>query len=592
MFMSAIIITLVLFFFLGLSYYGWGEFLATVLRVGKKTPDNPGMPIWLGWAFTLFLFQVLHLVFPLTAYVAIPTFLLGTFLSAPRLINWLKSFFNRYQPFPSLQIIAKIILAFLFLSISVWVASRAMLAPENYDSGLYQINTIRWINSYPIVPGLGNLHSRLAYNQSFFAYVAALNFYPFFGFGRSIANSFLFLLLIGTLFISLRSIFSRPGLIIKHPFHYAPDLYILPVIVFLALDSNGLASPTPDLTSTILQLIIFVELAHGVAEWREGQRSQNYRAFVIIILAATAVTIKLSNLVFSMVVMGIMLVYVWQTSFPRIREGLRSFLPVLAIISVWGVRGYILSGTPLFPSLLGYLPFTWAMPRSSVATEASYIFSWARQPNASPVSVLDNWNWFLPWLHQISQKIVSIVYPLELSGVACFLALITGILLFLRKRFKPGYLEWVIFLPLLSGLVYWFFTAPDLRFAHALFWLLPIGSAMVLLKSLHGVLAGRIFLVAFCIVYIGVNFELATSIFDNRYDFKRISNSGWYPVPEVPIIEKKTNSGMIVYLPEEGDQAWDAPLPSTPYFNAYLQLMIPGDISSGFTVRSLHRNSP
>lgn len=40
---------------------------------------------------------------------------------------------------------------------------------EHYDTGLYHAQSIRWIEEYGIVPGLGNLHSRLAYNSAAFS---------------------------------------------------------------------------------------------------------------------------------------------------------------------------------------------------------------------------------------------------------------------------------------------------------------------------------------------------------------------------------------------------------------------------------------
>ena len=38
----------------------------------------------------------------------------------------------------------------------------------HYDTSLYHAQSIRWIEEYGIVPGLGNLHSRLAYNSASF----------------------------------------------------------------------------------------------------------------------------------------------------------------------------------------------------------------------------------------------------------------------------------------------------------------------------------------------------------------------------------------------------------------------------------------
>ncbi|MGV2435393.1 MAG UNVERIFIED_CONTAM: hypothetical protein LVT10_11320 [Anaerolineae bacterium] len=54
-------------------------------------------------------------------------------------------------------------------------ANNALLAPARYDAGLYQIQSVMWSNQFPIVRGLGNLHGRLAFNNSFHLYIAWLN---------------------------------------------------------------------------------------------------------------------------------------------------------------------------------------------------------------------------------------------------------------------------------------------------------------------------------------------------------------------------------------------------------------------------------
>lgn len=57
---------------------------------------------------------------------------------------------------------AVFVLFFLF----AYGASRGMI---HYDTGLYHAQSIRWIEEYGVVKGLGNLHCRLAYNSSSFA---------------------------------------------------------------------------------------------------------------------------------------------------------------------------------------------------------------------------------------------------------------------------------------------------------------------------------------------------------------------------------------------------------------------------------------
>lgn len=52
---------------------------------------------------------------------------------------------------------------FCFALTLIWTTQE----PGQYDTGLYHAQAIRWIEDYGVVPGLGNLHMRLAYNSAF-----------------------------------------------------------------------------------------------------------------------------------------------------------------------------------------------------------------------------------------------------------------------------------------------------------------------------------------------------------------------------------------------------------------------------------------
>jgi hypothetical protein len=58
------------------------------------------------------------------------------------------------------------------------------------------------------------------------------------------------------------------------------------------------------------------------------------------------------------------------------------------------------------------------------------------------------------------------------------------------------------------------------------------------------------------------------------------------PLPKPALILRHTLSGLPVYVPAQGNQCWDAPLPCTPYFDESLRLRnLRNDSSlrSGFT---------
>ncbi|OLB40749.1 MAG: hypothetical protein AUH11_01180 [Acidobacteria bacterium 13_2_20CM_57_17] len=55
------------------------------------------------------------------------------------------------------------------------------------------------------------------------------------------------------------------------------------------------------------------------------------------------------------------------------------------------------------------------------------------------------------------------------------------------------------------------------------------------------------------------------------------------PLPKPALVLKHTLSGLAVYVPAEGKQCWDAPLPCTLYFDDSLRLRDPSSLRSGFT---------
>jgi hypothetical protein len=564
---------------LGVSYYGWGRVVAIGLGLSHQKPESFALPVWLGWAFTLFLFQVLHLFFPLTALVVVPVFVLGlvyaTFLTQAGVRSYSVS---------GGKLCLLTIAGILCLGLAVWLASRAMLRPTHWDPGLYYMNTIRWINAYAIVPGLGNLHAKLAFNQSFFTYVAALNLSPHFGQGRSLANSFLFLLVLATIVPSLAAVIRQPSLLVKeHPFRYVPVLFMLPVLGYFALSSFGFNEATPDLASVFLQLAMFILLARGISEWILGQKDQRYRVTVLVFLAATAVTVKLSNLAFSAVIFGFATAYAWQTSPSPLKNIWRFLWPAALLMLVWCVRGFILSGVPFFPSTIGWLAFDWAVPKGEIINEANWIYSLARMESPPWQRALESWDWLKPWLlRMVRDHMTNVIYPILLTVV---FSTIAAVMALLSKKRRSSYLEWAILLLPVSSLVLWFLSAPEPRFSGANFFLAAISSILLFLVAVQGIVGRRMFIVTAGIVFFAGNVHFMSDAIVHRRKIPPVSNTGWHAIRSVPLKQRVTASGLRVYVPKGRNKCWDSPLPCTPTFDPNLSLRVPGRLASGFKVQ-------
>jgi hypothetical protein len=55
------------------------------------------------------------------------------------------------------------------------------------------------------------------------------------------------------------------------------------------------------------------------------------------------------------------------------------------------------------------------------------------------------------------------------------------------------------------------------------------------------------------------------------------------PLPKANLIVRHTLSGLAVYVPTEGNQCWDAPLPCMAYFDKTLRLRNGASMRAGFT---------
>jgi hypothetical protein len=54
------------------------------------------------------------------------------------------------------------------------------------------------------------------------------------------------------------------------------------------------------------------------------------------------------------------------------------------------------------------------------------------------------------------------------------------------------------------------------------------------------------------------------------------------PLPKAGLVLRHTVSGLAVYVPVQGNQCWDAPLPCTPYFDETLRLRNESSLRWGF----------
>ena len=533
---------------------GWGYFTARICRLKIEFINME--QLWLGFAIVLTLITLTSFFGPINWTNTIGLLIIGTLSFTLQLSQHL----HQKRSTTPANLLVKAVSALFFILIAVLWVVKTMEIPRNYDSGLYHFNSVRWINEYGLVAGLGNLHDRLAFNQSWFDFIAFLNFYPAFNrMGYAVANLFLLCLSVTQLLISYRKI-------------------KLPVIVFsvflfaILLNQKQIASPTPDIPTNILQIVISVLILQLLYVDITNIKRRELQITTIVALCISLATIKLSGAAFA----GTALILTLLIS--RSRLSINRFLIISAFsISLYAphlVRGYLLSGAPLFPSTFAaYEKFNWSMDLGAIRGISNWVYCWARNPGPGPVCLkaLESWEWLNIWWKRFP---LLHFLPLLFSS----LMIVTP---FIFRRFfslnKNALLILLSGIPSLTGLIVWFFLAPDPRFIDATTYILFGLSIFFFTTASNFQLKYKLqnFSYALSIVFFS-SIAISSILFirsGSLVSLKSILSSGFQPIQNEKFIVLKTISGLSVYTPATGPQCFDSPLPCTPYFDTNLRLV-------------------
>ncbi|HTQ60790.1 MAG TPA: hypothetical protein VMI32_11230 [Candidatus Solibacter sp.] len=510
---------------------GYGYGLSAILRIESNLGDR-GILGLLGLGVTASLAQF---VVPLTPAVHYAILVVGVILALVSLGS---------VPNPRF-VWASALIIFLF------TLSHQQSA-YSYDTGLYHLQTMRWMTEHRIVPGLGNLHGRLAFNSMLFLIDGAID--------RSgigwIPNLLVMFFALLSLVIRLWNFTSRGGI-------SALEWWLLVLaIVTLAVNHYiagwyGVLNADPFIAILILY---WTSVALGLSS------SPNLAAdFAMVVLTAVfALAIKLSAapLLLPAVAFG------WLFR-RRLTAGSQGRLAAMAclIIVVWMMRSVVLSGCALYPvsqTCITTLP--WAESPNQVNEESLAIRSWAREPGENDYArVLKDQAWIPQWigatLRSHSIRVFAVFAPLGL------------IVAFLKKPYagEPARCLLVVTCGLLGCLIFWFVAAPNLRFGEGFF----LAAAL---------LGGSIAFAAFFdhsrfVVYMP-RFVLACMAVVSIRGLWRPQSEYFYSVPEVATYELRGPSGHRIFVPKVLNQCWNHPLPCTPYFDpaALAKIKWPADL--------------
>lgn len=571
-------------FLMAISYYIWGRFLSKILNI--KISGNKGIiaKIWLGFAFCIFIFSIYHLFLPIDAFASCLFYIPGILVFFAR---YSKKIPNFIKSIGWLKLLAILITLFV-------IATFAIQFPNHLDTGLYHLNSIRWINEHHIIKGIGNLHDRLGFNQLFFIYSASLNFHPYFNdYAFHLSNSFLCALFFVGMFLN----------------GYIIDLAILCLFFFIPMPFYWISTPSPDLASTVLQIVIFRYFIEAIYFNEKSKDRSNFIAFAAI-LSGVAITLKLSNTIF---VLGLGLTtilfnYKYKLERNEKKNISKTFIFIGLLLFFWIIRGYIQTGYPLFPSTIGKISFVWTVPEEIAINQKNYIYISACNVEINDINspIFKDYSWLNHWFElnfldvvafddnligNIEHFITLSLFPFTINNFnlgSITLIIISFVLFFIwlikalknKSLFSKNCCINCLLLSNIAYIVFWFFTAPDPRFLNGIIIIGFIVCLLIIKSTFPKLYVKKEIKIAMCfypLVLFIWNFNTCFS--SNDFYINKI-----FVLPKYKMQEFITNSGLKVLKPIKLDyNIWDSSLPASPHPLKSLSL-IGTTISEGFRI--------
>ena len=320
----------------------------------------------------------------------------------------------------------------------------------HYDSDLYHAQSIRWIEEYGVVKGLGNLHNRLAYNSSIFAVTALFSMKFLVGQSLHTVCGFMALLL-NVVLLDFVKCFKNKKLVMS-------DWVRIAAFYYLTLIYDEIVSPASD-------YIIMCTVFYLVLMWLEVEESKEKSIVpyaLICVGCVYAVSLKLTA--------GLILILLIKPAYilikqKKVKEILLYIFMGCIVILPWLVRNVIISGYLIYPyPQLDLFSFSWKIDPIIAIADAAEIKTWGRGLYNALAVELPIWEWFGNWFSATLSNTEKLII---LADITCVIVAVITIIFILIKR-KWQYLDWVLVETMaICCYLFWQTSAPLFRYGYA-----------------------------------------------------------------------------------------------------------------------------
>lgn len=443
-----------------------------------------------------------------------------------------------------------------FIGVLLWTN----LVPQHYDTYLYHAQAIHWAEDYGLIPGLGTLHFRLAYNSAFMPLQALFSFKWLFGQSLHTINGLVTLLILTYNILTIR----------REDKIQCSDCLKIGVMLYIAYDCIQISSPNSDTFALLLVFYIctkWVEFAE-----REIKNYEPYAFLSVIAVYATSLKLSAGILVILCIYPAVMMVKQrkWISILKYLLLGIIIILPLM-------IRGYFISGYPLYPyDVFSFLMPDWKMNYSTLLADRGDIISWARgnydvTRNNEPL-----FRWIGEWFRNINLlwKVVSIL---------ALISIIYLVITIIKKEiYKTNVSMTWILICTIGFVAFWLLSAPLPRYGIMYMIVLISIASYYLLRNCFRICKVMLPILFILIVIYGVTYIGYMMLTDNQMPQIVMQND--YKDKKVSSFEYMNAE---FYVPSDSDQTGYWCFPSTMGNDIFEYIEFRGNtLEGGFRIRS------
>lgn len=504
--------------------------------------------------------EVFSLVYKVSGVACLALFLIGIILLVTYHISGKGQCWKEIKAVRKVSGYQWVVVGIAVLATLAWTIG----SPAHYDTDLYHFQAIKWIEEYGVVPGLGNLHNRFAYNSAFMPLQALFGFEWLIGQALHTVNGYVCC-------IFLIYAIASNSVLRKEKMHLS-DLFKVATVIYIYYTRGTISSPSSD----ILTMLLILYVCTKWSEFIEKGIKDAIPYTVVCVICVWAVSVKLSAAVCVILAIYPAVLLIkrkqWKDIIINIVFGLLVVVP-------WLARNVIISGYLLYPyPQIDLFNVDWKMPASVLTYDSREIMVWGRGVKDVLRYEETIFEWFPVWIETVPKSMVFI-------GITASVGLLIYriIKLIKEKKINPG-MDLLICYSIFA-LVTWLFSAPLMRYG-MVYLLVPVCLLCAILfekiQRSKGINVARTIIL---LLIIPIMCIYVVKVKDINY-FVLQGNYSWRLTEENELVE-----GVKIWTPAEGDRGSYDVFPCVPYKEMLKKIELRGNgFEDGFRIKEEYRD--